>query len=282
MNHPPYVPNDARKAAFSAALMLLVFAAGAAALSAQTQPPLTGAAADGPREGAYLYRFAILQAAPGRLVELIDLLKARAPVIAAGGDEAPFIVRHSQGDHWDLVVILPMGSFSEHYGRERVAKREAAAVASGQSSAEYDRRLNALLAWDEDLYVLGPPVEAFRRHVEDAGLLHFEMMQELPGQREALVEERRMENAFARARGRYETLIFVREAGAAWDVVTLAVYRNWRQYAESELIAPEVSDEAARKAGFESSAAVGPYMRTLISTHRDTLGPPVRWEPRQP
>ena len=31
--------------------------------------------------------------------------------------------------------------------------------------------------------------------------------------------------------------------------------------------------EAAKKAGFASPEAIGPYMRTLISTHRDTLGP---------
>jgi len=268
------------RSAILAASALVALAAGAAALSAQTQPPLPGAASGGPLEGTYLYRFAILQAAPGRLLELMDLLKARVPVLTAGGEEAPHIVRHSQGDHWDLVVICPMGSFPEYYSRERIAKREAAGLASGLPSAEYDRRLNALLSWDEDLYVLGPPVEAFRTHIREAGLLHFEMMQEFPGKREALVEERRMENAFNREQGRNETLIFVREAGAAWDVVTLAVYRNWRQYAESELIPREVSDAAARKAGFESAAGVGPYMRTLISTHRDTLGPPVRWESR--
>jgi hypothetical protein len=258
----------------------VVAAAGAGPLFAQAQPPLPGATAGIPLEGTYLYRFAILQAAPGRLLELIDLLKARMPVIASDGDEAPFIVRHSQGDHWDLVVVHPMRSFADYYRPERIAKREAAAVAAGLSAAEFDRRLNALVSWDEDLYLWGPPVDAFRAHVKEAGLLHFEMMRELPGKRDELVEERRMENAFNRERGRGETLIFVREAGAAWDVVTLAAYRNWRQYAESELVAPEVSDEAARKAGFANAAGVGPYMRTLISTHRDTLGPPVRWESR--
>jgi hypothetical protein len=34
-----------------------------------------------------------------------------------------------------------------------------------------------------------------------------------------------------------------------------------------------VSAAAAKKAGFASPEAIGPYMRTLISTHRDTLGP---------
>jgi primosomal protein N' (replication factor Y) len=32
-------------------------------------------------------------------------------------------------------------------------------------------------------------------------------------------------------------------------------------------------EAAAKKAGFASPEAIGPYMRTLISTHRDTLGP---------
>jgi hypothetical protein len=106
------------------------------------------------------------------------------------------------------------------------------------------------------------------------------MMQALPGKREALIEERRMENAFNRGRGRPETIIFTHDQGAAWDVITLAAYRNWRHYAESETIAPELSDAAAKKAGFASADAIGPYMRTLISTHRDTLGPPVSLELR--
>ena len=264
-----------RQSAALIALTLLVVSGIAVALSVQAQAPLPGASSIGPREGNYLYRFVIIQAAPGRLVELIDLYKKRAPVVVAGGDELPFIVRHSQGDHWDLVVIYPSGSFTDYYSRERIAKREAAAEASGVSSAEFARQFYSMVAWHEDLFAEGPPVEVFRAHVKEAGLLHFEMMQALPGKREALIEERRMENTFNRERGRGETLIFTHEQGAAWDVITLAAYRNWRQYAESETIPTEVSEAAARKAGFQSAAGVGPYMRTLISTHRDTLGPPV-------
>ena len=264
-----------RRTATLVALALLAVAGIAVALSAQLQAPLPGLSSKGPREGNYLYRFVIIQAAPGRLVDLIELYKKRAPVVVAGGDELPYIVRHSQGDHWDLVVIYPSGSFTDYYSRKRIEKREAAANASGVSSAEFARQFYSMVAWHEDLYAAGPPIEAFRAHVKEAGLLHFEMMQALAGKREALIEERRMENAFNRERGRGDTLIFTHEQGAAWDVVTLAAYRNWRQYAESETIPPEVSEAAARKAGFASPDGVGPYMRTLISTHRDTLGPPI-------
>ncbi|MBN1940527.1 MAG: hypothetical protein JW843_13145 [Candidatus Aminicenantes bacterium] len=252
----------------------LVFWAGPVR-AGQTQPPLPGEKLDGPREGTYLYRFMMLQAGPGRLADLIELFRNRAPVIVAGGDEKPYIVRHSQGDHWDILVIQPYGSMSDYYSRERIAKRDAAAAAAGLPSDEFARLLKEMLLWHEDLYVLGPPVGVFREFVKEAGLAHFEMIRSLPGKFDALVEERRMENAFNRERGRGQTLIFTRDQGADWDVVTLGVYRNWRQYAESELISREVSEAAARKAGFADAGSVGNYMRTLMSTHRDTLGPPV-------
>jgi hypothetical protein len=223
--------------------------------------------------GDYLYRFVIVQAAPGRLLDLIELYRSRMPVIAAGGDELPFVVRHSQGDHWDLCIIYPSGSFTEYYSKERVAKRSAAADASGLPNAEFAARFYSMVAWHEDLYAEGPPLEVFKAHIRGAGLAHFEMLLALAGKREDLIRERQMENVFNRERGRGGTLIFVHDQGAAWDVVTLGVYRDWRHYGEQESIPAEVSAAAAKKAGFASPEAIGPYMRTLISTHRDTLGP---------
>jgi hypothetical protein len=223
--------------------------------------------------GGYLYRFVIIQAAPGRLLDLIELYRNRLPVIQAGGDEVPFIVRHSQGDHWDLCVIYPSASFTDYYSRERVAKRDAAATASGVPGAAFAEQFYSMVAWHEDLYAEGPPLEVFRGHVRGAGLAHFEMLQALPGKRGDLIKERQMENVFNHERGRPHTLIFVHDQGAAWDVITLDVYRDWRHYAEQETIPADVTAAAAKKAGFAGADAIGPYMRTLISTHRDTLGP---------
>ena len=223
--------------------------------------------------GDYLYRFVIIQAAPGRLLDLIEMYRSRMPVIAAGGDELPFVVRHSQGDHWDLCIIFPSGSFTDYYSRDRVARRQAAADASSVPNSEFAKRFYSMVAWHEDLYAQGPPLEALREHIRGAGLAHFEMLQALPGKRDDLVKERQMENVFNRERGRGGTLIFVHDQGAAWDVITLGVYRDWRHYAEQETIPAEVSAAAAKTAGFAGPDAIGPYMRTLISTHRDTLGP---------
>ncbi len=234
------------------------------AAAAQPQPAAQAA--------GELYRFVMVQAAPGRLLELIDLYKARLPVMAAGGDELPIIVRHSQGDRWDLVVMYPSGSFTTYYSAERMAKRNAAAAASGVSNAAFAEKFYALVAWHEDVYVEGPPLPALRAYLEEAPLVHFEMLQALPGKRAALIEERRMESRFNVARGRPESLIFTHEQGAAWDVITLDAYRNWRHYAEQETIPRDANDAAARKAGFENADAIGPYMRTLIASHHDTLG----------
>jgi hypothetical protein len=249
-----------------AVVVLIGLAALAPGVTAQSPAPVRDT-------GNYLYRFVIVQAAPGKLLDLIDLYRSRMPAIAAGGDELPFVVRHSQGDHWDLCIIYPSGSFTEYYSKERVAKRAAAADASGVPNAEFARRFYSMVAWHEDLYAAGPPLEVFRQHVRGMGLAHFEMLLALAGKRDELIKERQMENVFNRERGRGGTLIFVHDQGAAWDVITLGVYRDWRHYGESENIPAEVSAAAATKAGFPSPDAIGPYMRTLISTHRDTLGP---------
>lgn len=237
--------------------------------------PLSPRPAQPPAPGE-LYRFVLVQAAPGRLMELIDLYKNRLPVIAAGGDEIPYIVRHSQGDRWDLAVIYPSGSFTSYYSAERTRQRAAAADGSGLSNAAFARKFYELVAWHEDVYVEGPPLAVFRDYVKDLGLVHFEMFQALAGKRDALIEERRMESAFNVARGRPGALIFTHEQGAAWDVITVDGYRNWRHYAESETIPQDVTEAAAKKAGFENADAIGPYMRSLISLHHDTIGTPVR------
>jgi hypothetical protein len=76
--------------------------------------------------------------------------------------------------------------------------------------------------------------------------------------------------------GRPQDLIFTRVAGAAWDVVTIGTYRDLKHYAESVDIPADRQDAAARAAGFESGDAIGPFLRTLISSHHDTLARAVR------
>ncbi len=45
---------------------------------------------------------------------------------------------------------------------------------------------------------------------------------------------------------------------------------------ERDDIPPDRSDAAAKAAGFPGDGAIGPYLRTLIQSHHDTLATPVR------
>lgn len=56
---------------------------------------------------AYLYKLVMVRAAPGRLLELIDAYHHAGSSSEAFGEVRPFIMRHSQGDQWDLLLIYP-------------------------------------------------------------------------------------------------------------------------------------------------------------------------------
>jgi len=45
-----------------------------------------------------------------------------------------------------------------------------------------------------------------------------------------------------------------------------------KHWAESSDASKEQREAAARKAGFNNPEEIGPYMRTLIDFHRDTMG----------
>ncbi len=219
---------------------------------------------------SYLFRASLLRAAPGRLLEVLELYRERATVFDSAGDARPFLMRHRQGDQWDLLVLTPMVSFAAFYASERTARRARSGM------AHFERQVAERLAWRSDVFVLGPPVETVRTALDGGALYHVEMFIALPGLREALVREREMENAYLDAVGRPLNLIFTRVAGAQWDLFTVGVYRDLRHFAESETIPAADEDRAARAAGFDSASGIGLYLRTLIQEHHDTLAGAVR------
>lgn len=225
---------------------------------------------------SYLYRTILVRAGPGSLLDVIEMFKSRAHVYQASGDGAPFIMRHSQGDHWDLLLLFPMGSFSSYYSGERVARREQATLQSGISEAEFQHELGRYVAWREELYVWGPSWDVVSAKVDSGSYYHVEMFIALAGKRDQLFKQREMENVYLDYIDRPQNLIFTRAAGAAWDSFTLGVYRDLKHYAESADIPQELQQQAALAAGFEGADRIGTYMRTLIQRHNDTLGGRVR------
>ncbi|HSB08781.1 MAG TPA: hypothetical protein VLM38_04680 [Blastocatellia bacterium] len=220
-------------------------------------------------EPTYLYDAQFVQAAPGKLLALIDHYKARMTSYASAGDEPPLWIRHSQGDKWDLMLLFPMGSYAEYYRPEREARRESA-------ERSFKEKLKELVAWQEDLFVYGPPVSDLRGAFSKGAFFHLEIFHALPGKKAELHTEREMENAYQRALARPENFIFVRDTGASWDLFTLGVYRDLKHYAESADIPAAQQEAAAKKAGFEASSRIGPYLRALIADHHDTLAVAVK------
>jgi len=231
-------------------------------------------AAGGPQssEPAYLYKTTFVRAAPGKLLDLIALYKSRMAVNDASGDERPLWWRHTQGDQWDLMLLFPMESYAEYYSKGRVSRRKKAAEASSLSQKEFTQKLNASSAWREDIFVLGPPLESVKKAFDGTAYYHIEIFIALPGKQEELFKEREMENIYQVGTGRPENLIFVRDQGAAWDLFTLGCYRDLKHWASSGDPPKEKRDLAARQAGFSDPDEIGPYMRTLIDMHRDTMG----------
>jgi len=206
--------------------------------------------------GDTLYKVTLLRAAPGRLLDLIGTLKAKG---TGAANSKGLLLRHSQGDHWDLMILQQVAGYAQALKDERPAP-----IAPLE-----------LIAWQEDEFVRGPDLEtlpAFR----DAGLYHAEMFHALADKRAELLKERGMENGYAAALGRPQTAIFVRELGASWDSFTLGAYRSWKHFAERDDIPKDKSASAAKDAGFEDVDHIGPYLRSLILDHHDSLLTPVR------
>lgn len=220
-------------------------------------------------EPTYLYQTKLVQAAPGRLLEVIDLLKASQVAFKEAGDERPLLMRHSQGDHWDLLVLIPMKSYADYYRAERIAKRT-------EGLRDIQAKLDELITWQEDVFVYGPPPADLRKAWDSSAFFHVEMFDSLAGKQSELFKEREMENAYLKALKRPENFIFVRDQGAAWDMFTIGAYRDLKHYAESAGISEADQDAAAKAAGFEAANRIGPYLRTLIRSHHDTLTVSVR------
>jgi hypothetical protein len=232
--------------------------------------PFHTACAQEPSQPAYLYKTSLVQAAPGKLLDLIDAYKRIfAEETKVAGDATPLWMRHSQGDRWDLLILVPMGSYMDYYKPDRVVKRDTVLD-------PWRERLKNDIAWQEDIFVYGPPLEDLRKAFAGAGLFHVEMFESLPGKQAELQKQREMENSFSRAVKAPENFIFLRDQGAAWDLFTIGCFENLKHYAQAADVPPAEADAAAKSAGFESTAQIGPYLRTLIALHHDTLAAAIK------
>ena len=224
-------------------------------------------AAEPPRDTLWLTT--TLRAAPGELKNMIEDLKTleKQGFYSHGDRIAPLVMRHSQGDQWDLMLLEPIGSFSEFFAPERL-KSEAR---NTFESAETLGNLEARIAYKDELFAYGPSYEFVDAYTKGKNFFHIEMFEALPGMNQKLLEQREMENAYLVATKRRGNLIFNGVMGTNVDSFTIGAYANLAAFAARPDLKKGASLKAAQEAGFDDDNSIGFYLRTLIAAHHDTL-----------
>lgn len=194
-----------------------------------------------------LYTTTLLRAAPGELPALIDTLKAEREQLNGG----LLIMRHSQGDHWDLMLLRPFTGIEMHDYRYL-------------ADFQHDFVVASTVAWDS--------LSSAGRH---SGLFHIEMFHAKQGKYAELLEQRRMENVYYNETERAGNVIFTTRFGSDVDIYTLGFYNDMVDFATGPDLSDSAFEKAAETAGFASLDRIGFYLRELILKHHDTLATPV-------
>lgn len=211
-----------------------------------------------------LYKVSLFRAAPGQLLPLIENMQERVQDYKKSGGDTPFIVRHSQGDQWDLMVYENIDNYQLYYGKNKSL--------NSIFTPHHGDDFYSLVSFHETIYTEGPDYKTVAELFDKNNFFHVEMFVALPGMQKELLAQRKMENVYLQEIGRGVNLIFTVNQGAHWDCFTLGGYRDIKHFAESADIPLEVEEKAAIKAGFKGVNNISPYLRSLISMHHDTLG----------
>jgi hypothetical protein len=192
-----------------------------------------------------LYRVTLLRAAPGEFKELIKKVQS----YKATQKDNVSIMRHSQGDHWDLMLLEPAG-------KNPTNMMDFRALADFQQSF----LATSITNWQE-IKPLADSSETF----------HIEMFHAVHGKAEELLQERRMENAYLKATQQKENLIFETTFGSDVDSFTIGYYKSLSEFAKSPDLPKSTFEQAAINAGFKDRSDLSFYLRKLIISHHDTL-----------
>lgn len=212
-------------------------------------------------EGNDLYRVTTVRAAPGKLSQLIEVFRqAAATRRGATQNSGPMLMRHSQGDQWDLLVITPMESFAAYFDVKPTQ------LPPGILAGSED-----LIAFEDDVFALGPASDAVRAAYDQNSLYHIEMFEAVAGKIDALAEQRRMENRYLVATGQVPNMIFRRVAGSDVDIFTIGFHKSLEAFAAPAPASDAEKEIAATDAGFRDRADLSFFLRSLISGHHDTF-----------
>jgi len=196
------------------------------------------------------FQVSLIRAAPGNLEQLIEQSKNLKQ--AEKGEL--IIMRHSQGDHWDLMLLSPYsGKFRKSSMFGELADFHHSFIAKSKWS------------WNQ-----------VKKRSSGTGLFHIEMFQAQHGKYAQLLKQRQMENEYYFATQREGNIIFETVFGSDTDVFTVGFYPNLKAFATDPDLSTEVFEKAAKDAGFKARADIGFYLRLFLVGHQDTLASQVK------
>jgi len=191
------------------------------------------------------YRITLLRAAPGNLPILIEET-SKYKLLQKGNVS---IMRHSQGDHWDLMLVEPSG-------KTPLKAKQFDHIADFQHSFLAESESN----WQQ-----------IKTEADKSDLFHIEMFHAVHGKADELLKQRQMENQYLTATKRKANIIFSTTFGSDVDSFTIGYYKDMEAFALTPDLPKEVFEKAATDAGFKARGDIGFYLRELILTHQDTL-----------
>lgn len=213
-----------------------------------------------------LYKVTLLRAKPGELLNLIEIINQDITNYTDYISNKPYLLRHSQGDHWDLMLIYPIDELEKYFSKDKTKRREK----SQSLEKSMGHSFFNMVSYQEEAIFNGPLINKFAEAFEKYELFHIEIFTSLAGKQAELVKQRQSENKFYALINHRPNFIFNRVFGPSWDNFTIGFYEDMHDFAGPE-IPFEQEDQAAKTAGFEGVNYIGSYLRSLIAEHHDTL-----------
>ena len=202
-----------------------------------------------------------LRAAPGKFPALLELIK-KTDWKAIDGS-TPIMMRHSQGNHWDVMLL------GKH--------RENCSTACIEATATFEKQVRDLA--DSEVSFLATSESNWsdlQKEAAGKGLYHIEMFNAAAGKHEALLRQRKIENKYLGLTGQVENAIFQVTFGTDVDIFTIGFHDSLSSFAVGGPESPEAGEKAAVEAGFKNRADISFHLRELIVSHHDTLAGPVK------
>lgn len=222
------------------------------------------------------YRVQTLRAAPGALAELLQAMQQlhNDGYYRQTGLTVPWLIRHSQGDQWDLLLIQSVPDYSGYFQALQSAQAQQAKTQHAQALAVLEQQV----AFADEFFMRGPAAGKLIAMLDNKPFAHIEVFHALAGKHAELLRQREMENTYMLGIDKQPNAIFSTDFGGDADIMTIGFYPSLQAFAQPPAQADAERSKIAQQAGFRDLDDIGLYLRRLISAHHDTLGNLVDFE----